>query len=301
MGLLKRVFPFTGEQTVNILSEFGPLVTMFIVNAAAGINAGTWALIISSVVAMVVMRMVLGRLPVFPIIASSVTIVFGVLTLVTGDPMWVQIKVSIFNTLFAGFLFGGLWATSPLVGGKASFATVAVLGFGIVAQIPFLIGGMPDLTSLDDPVTTNLICLASVLVGFLLGGLVFKRNFFGYVFEKTFNFTQEGWDKFTFSFAWFFVFTAVLNEIIRQVFDAETMYPVPLLGDMNGVNIWILFKVAFIMPVSGIYAWYLTKLMQKYRIDGPEHAAVAGAGHGAGGGQIYAMADARPPGSPPTK
>ncbi len=301
MGFLKRVFPFTAEQTVNILSEFGPLVTMFIVNAAAGINAGTWALIVSTVVAMVVMRMVLGRFPIFPIIASSVTIVFGVLTLITGDPMWVQIKVSIFNALFAGFLFGGLWCTSPLVGGKAKFATLAILGFGIVCQIPFLIGGMPDLSSLDDPVTTNLICLSSVLVGFLLGGLVFKRNFFGYVFEKTFHFTQEGWDKFTFSFAWFFVFTAVLNEIIRQVFDAETMYPVPLLGDMNGVNIWILFKIAFIMPVSGLYAWYLTGLMQKYRIDAPEHAAMPGTAHGAGGTQLYAMAKARPPASPPTK
>ena len=295
MGFLRRVFPFSAEQTVNILSEFGPLVTMFIVNAAAGINAGTWALIISTVVAMVVMRMVLGRFPIFPIIASSVTIVFGVLTLITGDPMWVQIKVSIFNALFAGFLFGGLWATSPLIGGRAKLATLAILGLGVVGQIPFMLGGLPDLSSLEEPVTTNLICLGSVLVGFLLGGLVFKRNFFGYVFEKTFHFTQEGWDRFTFSFAWFFVFTAVLNELVRQVFDAESMYAVPLLGDMNGVNIWILFKVAFIMPVSGIYAWYLTKLMQKFRIDGPEHAAASSAGPSADRAQGYALAEARSP------
>jgi hypothetical protein len=107
MSFLKRVYPFNAEQTVNILSEFGPLVTMFVVNGATGdINAGTWALIVSTLVAMAVMRWVLGRLPVFPIIASSVTIVFGLLTIITHDPMWVQIKVSIFNALFAGFLFG---------------------------------------------------------------------------------------------------------------------------------------------------------------------------------------------------
>ena len=41
----KKFYPFNAEQTVNILSEFGPLVTMFIVNALYGINAGTWALI----------------------------------------------------------------------------------------------------------------------------------------------------------------------------------------------------------------------------------------------------------------
>ncbi len=46
MSAKKHWFPFTAEQSVNILSEFGPLVTMFVVNAAAGIKAGTWALII---------------------------------------------------------------------------------------------------------------------------------------------------------------------------------------------------------------------------------------------------------------
>jgi len=50
-----RFFPFNAEQTVNILSEFGPLVTMFVVNAIYGINAGTWALVITTVIAIAVM------------------------------------------------------------------------------------------------------------------------------------------------------------------------------------------------------------------------------------------------------
>ncbi len=90
------------------------------------------------------------RPPVFPLIASTVTIVFGALTIVTKDPMWVQIKVTIFNAMFAGFLFVGLWL---------------------------------------------------------------NRNFFQYVFEKTFHYTKEGWDTFTWSFAWFFVFTAVAERV----------------------------------------------------------------------------------------
>jgi intracellular septation protein len=145
MSALKRWMPFTAEQTVNILSEFGPLVLMFIVNATYGIAAGTWALIISTVVAIVAMLIVLRRLPVFPLIASTVTAVFGGPTIVTKDPMWVQIKVTIFNAMFALFLFGGLWL---------------------------------------------------------------NRNFFKYVFEKTFHYSKEGCDKFTWNFAWFFVFTA---------------------------------------------------------------------------------------------
>jgi len=221
MSLVRRIYPFNAEQTVNILSEFGPLVAMFLVNAVYGIEAGTWALLASTVLAIIAMRLVLRRLPVFPLIASTVTIAFGVLTLVTGDPMWIQIKVTIFNALFALFLFGSLWT---------------------------------------------------------------GRNFFKYVFEKTFHYTQEGWDRFTWSFAWFFVFTAVLNEAVRLTFKDDEIYN--LFGfEMDGVNVWILFKVAFIMPMSGLYAWYLTRLMQKYRIE-PEPTAPAAASEPIGGHKV---------------
>lgn len=211
MASLKRYYPFNAEQTVNVVSEFGPLVAMFVVNAAAGINAGTWALIITTGMAIVAMMMVLGRLPIFPLIASSVTVAFATMTLITGDPMWVQIKVTIFNVMFALFLFGGLWL---------------------------------------------------------------NKNFFKYIFEKTFHYTKEGWDRFTWSFAWFFVFTAVLNEVVRLSFEKDQYYD--LLGfQIDGVNIWILFKVAFIMPLSGIYAWYLTRLMKDHRIPEEEGTGAA--------------------------
>lgn len=268
----KSWYPFTPEQTVNILSEFGPLVAMFIVNASIGIKAGTWALIISTGIAMVAMRMVLGRLPIFPIIASGVTIVFGVLTLLTGDAMWIKIKVSIFNAMFAGFLFGGLWATSPIMGATSAYSVAAVSAVVLLAQAPYLGQLQYHLPTLGDetnPLTTNLICLASMIVGFFMGGLVFKKNFFGHVFEKTFHYTQEGWDRFTFSFAWFFVLTAVLNEAVRQVYVDSRMYD--FLGySMNGTSVWALFKILFIMPLSGLYAWFLTTLMAKYEIPAGE-------------------------------
>ena len=138
------------------------------------------------------------------------TVLFGILTLVTGDPMWIQVKVTIFNVMFALFLF----------------------------------------------------------VGLIIG-----KNFFQHIFEGTFHYTKEGWDKFTWSFAWFFVLTAVLNEVVRQYFQKDGMYPPigsslhDILGfQIDGVNVWILFKIAFIMPLSGLYAWYLTTLMAKYRV-----------------------------------
>jgi len=203
----KRLFPFNAEQTINLLSEFGPLVTMFVVNAMYGINVGTWALIITTGMAIVAMLYIFHRPPIFPLIASTVTVVFGALTIITGDPMWVQIKVTIFNALFALFLVGGLWV---------------------------------------------------------------KHNFFKYVFDKTFHYTEEGWNKFTWSFAIFFLLTAVANEYVRRTFHDEQFYRI--FGyEMSGVNVWILFKVAIVLPVSGIYAWVITRLMQKYRLPDPVH------------------------------
>ena len=104
MKWLLSKYPFNAEQTVNIVGEFGPLVALFVVNAMAGVIAGTWALIVATALAMVAMMVVLGRLPIFPLIASGVTVAFGILTLLTGDPMWIQIKVTIFNIMFAIFL-----------------------------------------------------------------------------------------------------------------------------------------------------------------------------------------------------
>jgi intracellular septation protein len=105
---LQRHVPFNGEQLVNILSEIGPLFAMFTVNGIYGIAAGTWALIGCTITSLVVSLWVLGRPPIMPFIAGAVSVVFGTLTLITGDAMWVQIKVTIFNALVAILLWVGM-------------------------------------------------------------------------------------------------------------------------------------------------------------------------------------------------
>ena len=39
---------------------------------------------------------------------------------------------------------------------------------------------------------------------------------------------------------------------------------------MDGVNVWIMFKVAIIMPASGLYVFILTRMMQKHRLPDPK-------------------------------
>jgi intracellular septation protein len=104
----QRHYPFNAEQTVNILGEIGPLFAMFLVNGVYGIAAGTWALIGCTIASLIATLWVLGRPPIMPFIAGAVSVTFGALTLITGDAMWVQVKVTIFNTLVALLLWLGL-------------------------------------------------------------------------------------------------------------------------------------------------------------------------------------------------
>ena len=212
----KGFYPFNAEQTVNILGEFGPLVTMFVVNAIWDIETGVLALIGTTVLSMIVMLAVLRRVPLFPLIAGSVSILFGTLSWYTGDPMWIQIKVTIFNLLFA-----------------------------IVLWI----------------------------------GMAMKRNFFQFVFGKTFHYSPEGWRRFTHAFALFFVFTAVANEAVRLGFQGVEITAFDKTFD--GIQIWILFKVFIIMPLAGLFGWWQTKKLAKYKLPNPSGIAAGGAGSAA--------------------
>ena len=66
---------------------------MFVVNGLYGIAAGTWALIICTLLSLVGTLWMLGRPPIMPFIAAAGSITFGTLTLITGDAMWIDRSV----------------------------------------------------------------------------------------------------------------------------------------------------------------------------------------------------------------
>jgi intracellular septation protein len=176
-------------------------------------------------------------------------------------PIIAMLLVSWLVGLYAGLLtlFAFMAIALTVAGGRLSDLDWVTLGITLI----FL---ALDVAAHDVIwLKTNLIVCSALAAGFGLGALVMRENFFQYVFEKTFHYTQEGWDLFTRSFAWFFIFTAIANEIVRLTFKDDQLYAV-LGTSMSGVDIWIAFKVAVIMPLSALYAWYLTRVMQRYRV-----------------------------------
>ncbi len=96
------------RQIVKFLVELGPLVVFFLVNSQAGIFVGTAWFMVATAISLSVSRVVLGRIPVMPLISGVCILFFGGLTLWLQDSTFIKIKPTIVNLLFASVLFSGL-------------------------------------------------------------------------------------------------------------------------------------------------------------------------------------------------
>jgi intracellular septation protein len=86
----------------------------------------------------------------------------------------------------------------------------------------------------------------------LLGGLVFGRSLLGYVFESAFKLDAEGWRKLTFRWGVFFLFLAVVNEVVWRNFSEAT---------------WVAFKVWGIMPITIAFTLSQMPLIMRHSTD----------------------------------
>lgn len=96
------------QQLMKFLVELGPLVVFFIVNSRAGIFWGTGCFIAATIASLIASRFLFGRIPVMPLVSGVVVLVFGGLTLWLQDELFIKLKPTIVNSIFAAVLFGGL-------------------------------------------------------------------------------------------------------------------------------------------------------------------------------------------------
>lgn len=102
---LRQVVDFGG------LLAFGLAFLVLRLRGMSGDEAlvqATWALVAGSAIAVVVGLVVEKRLALMPLLVGGFALVFGLLTLLTGDGLWVKVKVSVLNASLAVALLGGL-------------------------------------------------------------------------------------------------------------------------------------------------------------------------------------------------
>lgn len=93
---------------LKFLLELGPLIVFFIVNARADIFWGTGCFVAATIVSLTASRILFGKIPVMPLVSGVFVVVFGSLTLYLQDELFIKLKPTIVNGIFASILFGGL-------------------------------------------------------------------------------------------------------------------------------------------------------------------------------------------------
>jgi len=189
---------------LKLVLELGPLIVFFFANArgewlmekvpalaslGGPIFVATALFMVATATALVVSWFVMRSLPIMPLVSGVVVFVFGALTLFLHNDVFIKMKPTIVNTLFAAVL---------------------------------------------------------------LGGLVFGKSLLGYVFDSAFHLDAEGWKKLTFRWGLFFLFLALVNEVVWRSFSTDT---------------WIAFKVWGIMPITLLFTFSQMPLIMRHSLD----------------------------------
>jgi intracellular septation protein len=122
---------------LKLVLDIGPLLLFFVANARpmlflplvgpllpatltsgdrAGIFVATAVFMLAVVLALILSYALTRHLPLMPLITVAVVLVFGSLTLMLHDELFIKLKPTIIYLLFAGVLLGGLAFGKPLLG-----------------------------------------------------------------------------------------------------------------------------------------------------------------------------------------
>lgn len=93
---------------LKLVAELGPLAVFFVFNARTDLFTATAAFMVATVAALTLSFALVRRVPVMPLVSGVVVVVFGGLTLLLHDEVFIKLKPTIVNALFAAILLGGL-------------------------------------------------------------------------------------------------------------------------------------------------------------------------------------------------
>lgn len=94
---------------IKLLSEFGPLIAFFVGYKLGGIQAATLYMIIVGVISALLFYIVNKHIPKFSLISTSILLLSGSITLLTGNPVFIKVKPTILY-----FVFGSLFLITAL-------------------------------------------------------------------------------------------------------------------------------------------------------------------------------------------
>lgn len=173
-------------ELTRLVLEIGPLIAFLLAYYSGDIWLATGVLIAATVASLICTWLLFRRLPVMPLVSGVILTVFGGLTLLLADEIYIKMKPTIVNTLFAAAL---------------------------------------------------------------LGGLAWNKLVWKILFKDVMQLQDEGWRALQIRWGLFFLFLAVLNEIIWRNFNTE---------------VWVNFKVFVLAPMTFFFAVLQIGIVKRY-------------------------------------
>ncbi|MBN8544194.1 MAG: septation protein A [Alphaproteobacteria bacterium] len=173
----------------RFILDLGPLAVFFIGYRFGDLMLATASLIFATLLSLAITYLVEKRVALAPLVSGSMVAVFGGLTLLLNDPLFIKMKPTLVNCLFALVL--------------------------------------------------------------LVGAYGFKRGLLKYLLEMAFSITDEGWRVLSARWGFFFLFLALLNEMIWRNFSTD---------------FWVSFKVFGMFTITILFAASQYKLVQRYAV-----------------------------------
>ena len=175
---------------VKFVTDFGPLIIFFsfYYKNDKDLLIAIPPLIIATIIAVLVVWILEKKIPSVPLVSGMLITFFGGLTIYFNDPIFIYMKPTIINLIFAFALyFGKYFTTEPIL--------KKILG-------------------------------------------------------KSLPLTDEGWKKLNFRWMLFFIFLAILNEVIWRTQSEE---------------FWVNFKVWGMLPITLFFTMFQIPLINKHK------------------------------------
>ncbi len=103
------------DPILKLVLDIGPLVLFFAANARFGIYVATGAFMVAVLAALAVSYALTRHIAIMPVVTAVIVLVFGGLTLVLHNDLFIKLKPTIIYVLFGGTLLVGLALDKPFL------------------------------------------------------------------------------------------------------------------------------------------------------------------------------------------
>ena len=180
------------KNLIKFVTDFGPLLVFFTFyyNSGKDLKIAIPPFIVATIISVLVVWYLDKKIPMIPLVGGILITFFGLLTIYFDNPIFIYIKPTVVNILFAIVLiFGKFFSKEPLL---------------------------------------------KKLLG------------------KSIQIRDEGWNILTNRWIIFFLFLAILNEIVWRTQSEE---------------FWVNFKVWGLLPITFIFTGFQIGLINKYKTN----------------------------------